>query len=228
MDKTEQKNQTNFMNRIAQAQSIEGKILKIGKGMQPTKTEENAYRILNGSPVYFSGVNSYNLPQLKFEIKRVKKWGHFYNPFQMMGSPMVGSDNKVYVDTRIKGWYVLWVLSKLEEWALGPMDWHASIVAWSPKSKNDSKEKAGYRMFWATAMHMENVKTDEFYNNDYFDDGGEWIKEWECSSRCFNVFSSIRRTKYKSELEFNKIMAVAPSELRTHIKSRMIIDKSFF
>ena len=213
---------TNSMTHIAQAQAIGGKLLSIGKGFAPIKSEQVPCRTLNGSPVYYSGHNEYDLAEITFIRSKTSTWGEFYHPYLMFGSPPIGGMNKVYVDTRISGWYLLWVVSRLDPWDVGPNDWLPSIVTWTPRGKNDSVKLAGYRLFWAAALGMDCVESDDFYNTDY-DKDGKWKDEWACSSTCFQVFASIRKTLYKDEQEFDRVFSEAPQFLTPHLIARKLI-----
>jgi len=75
------------------------------------------------------------------------------------------------VDTRIDGWYLLWILSRLDTDDFGPSDWIPEIISWTPERKGDSARKAGYRMFWAAALAIDYVEKDEYYNSGDYKDG---------------------------------------------------------
>ncbi len=100
---------TTIITKIAQGESIGGKNLVIGEGMKSMKTEQAPYRQLNGSSVYYSGNNRLEFEEPEFQRNKVHKWGAYYYPYLMIGMPDVGGWNKVYVDTRIEGWYLLWL-----------------------------------------------------------------------------------------------------------------------
>ena len=207
------------MTLIAQGQSIAGKLLQIGGGMVSTKSETTPYRILDGSAVYYSGYNIFDLQEPEFKPGKIKKWGEFYHPYLMFGMPDRGGWNKIYIDTRIDGYYLLWVASKLDDWASGPDAWVASVIAWTPKAKNDSVNKAGTRMFWAIGLAMDDVAPGE-YNSDFYGEAGEWVNEWLCSIKCKQVFAAIRKTNYKDEHEYLNIIGSAPDVLKPHIALR--------
>jgi hypothetical protein len=65
----------------------------------------------------------------------------------------------------------MWISSKLDEADFGPSDWSPDIVAWTPKQKNDSVKKAGYRLFWAASLAMDNVGNEELYSGEFAMDG---------------------------------------------------------
>lgn len=222
MNKQDEKKRNSAMTMIAQGQSIAGKVMVIGQGMMPGKTEVDPYRILDDVPVYYSGHNIFEL-EYDFENKiKLTKWGQFYHPYMMIGMPDAGGKNKLYVDTSVNGWYILLVFSKLDESDIGPSNWVWSVVSWTPKQKGDSIVKAGYRMFWAIFLAMDYVPGNEFYSDGY-DEEGNWFNEWECSERCFQVIASIRKTIYKNETEFNKIYSISPEILKVHLKSMKLI-----
>ena len=69
MNKQDEKKRNSAMTMIAQGQSIAGKVMVIGQGLMPGKTEVNPYRILDGAPVYYSGHNNFEL-EYDFESKK--------------------------------------------------------------------------------------------------------------------------------------------------------------
>lgn len=218
MNKKAQKNVSRAMTLIAQGQTIGGKALVVGQGMKSLRTEETPYRILDGLPVFYSGNNILEFEEPEFLTNKIHKWGEYYHPYLMSGMPCVGGWNKIYVDTRIEGWYLLWISTKLDEWAVGPSDWEASIIAWTPKSKNDSITRAGFRMFWASALALDSVEINEYFNADFDED--LWLNEWICSTKCRQVFASMRRTIYKNEGEYLDLIITAPDILKPYIELR--------
>jgi hypothetical protein len=223
MDKNEHKKTVRAITLMAQGQALGGKILVVGEGMKPNKTEQAPYRILDGLPVFYSGNNVFEFVEPMFFTQETHKWGAYYHPYIMIGMPSFGGWNKLYVDTRIEGWYILWVVTKLDEWAVGPSDWEASILAWTPKMKKDSIDKAGYRMFWASALALDDVPLDEYCNDDY-DEDGKWLDEWNCSTKCKQVFASIRRTIYENEGDYFELINDAPEILKLYIEQRKITE----
>jgi len=211
------------MNRIAQAQSIGGQVGIIGQGMVPSNDEAgfDPYRILDDAPVFFSGYNIEPSDGPLFKANKTHKWGEYYDPELMPGMPSIGGRNKLYVDTRIKGFYILWCSTKMDESAIGPSDWWTRVIAWTPKTKYDSLVRAGYRMFWAAALNVDMVERNDFYCPFYDDD--DWNKEWSGTIRCLQVFASIRNTRYENEKAYEKVLKSAPDFLKDHIISRRII-----
>ena len=186
MNNNEHRKKVKAMTMIAQGQSIGGKMIVLGQGMQPTKQESSPYKIIENMPVYFSGHNILSFEAPQFNTSEIHKWGEFYNPCMMIGMPDIGGRNKIYVDTRIDGWYLLWVYSKLDEWAIGPTCWIPDIIAWTPRFPNDSILKAGFRLFFAAA------EEDLFYC--LHDSNGVLLRESNCSINCINVFKAIGQT----------------------------------
>jgi hypothetical protein len=197
--------------------------MMIGKGAQPRRNQKKPYRILDDISVYHISENPFNLSYKNASDKKLIKWGEFYHPFMMFGMPDIGGNNKLYVDTRIKDWYVLVLVSKLDEWMNGPSYSVYNILAWTPKQKNDNIVKAGYRMFWASAMVMENVEEKEFYNDGY-ENESEWNSDWHCSNRCFEVLAAIRKTSYESETDFQSRIKSSPPMLHPHMIKNKVID----
>ena len=222
MNNHEKKMRASQMALMAQDQSIAGKVMRIGSGMEPGTLQAEPFRIIENAPIYYCGANEIYFGY-DHEKRKFHKWGEFYHPYMMPGMPDVGGINKIYVDTSIKGWYLLIIYSKLDKMSVGPSYFAGSIIAWTPKQKGDTITKAGYRMFWATAMSMDFVKEGEFYSEGY-DDDGNWPDEWHCSSTCFHVLAGIRCTSYESQKNFDKVLSSAPEMLKPHIISRKKSD----
>lgn len=222
MEDREQRKKVNALTVIAQGQSIGGKVISIGEGMVSLKSENFPYRILDDAPVYYSGNNEFNMYDISFRRDKTYKWGQFYHPYMMFGSPPIGGINKLYVDTRIDGWYLLWILSRLDPEDFVPADWFPSIVSWTPRQMGDSVRLAGYRLFWAAALAMDDVKSGDYYNDDNYENG-LWKDDWVPSPLCFQVFASIRTTRYKDEKKFNDTLSEAPDFLKQHLISRRFI-----
>jgi len=214
------------MTLIAQGQAIGRKYVAIGQGMKALSPESTPFITLDGSDVYYCGNNNFELQEPEFKASKTTKWGSFYHPCLLFG---IGSDdggwNKVYIDTRIEGWYLLWVSTRLNTWSAGPIVWVTNVMAWTPKAKNDSINKAGYRMFWALALAMDHVEINEYFNNNYvnyIDEGGKWVYEWEYSTKSKQVFAAIRRTIYKDENEYLDLYNSSPDILKPFIASRKL------
>lgn len=222
MEKRELKKRINAIASIAQGQTLGGKLLIPGEGMVASKIDKEPFRILDGCPVYHSENNTYDLPILSFQRNKTYKWGEFYHPELMIGSPPIGGWNRLYIDTRIKGWYILWIASKLNEDDIGPSDWSYDIVSWTPKQDGDSITKAGYRLFWAASLAMDYVDKDSFNSTDY-ENEDIWTRAWDCSPSCFIVFASLRGTSYKDEDSFQRILSDAPEVFRPHLILRRLL-----
>jgi hypothetical protein len=128
-------------------------------------------------PVSWVGRDAFPLTDLPAEPEYFHKWGEFMAPF----SSAIISLHEVYIDTRIEGWYLLWIGNMVE-------DWEYKVVAWTPRVNGDSIVKAGYRMFTKVAktiddfLSVENaVETDTDYSAQMFS-----------SERCREVFSALR------------------------------------
>ena len=178
--------------------------------------KKTPYTTFEDVPIFYSGVNNIEFEHPEFKASKTYKWGEYYHPDMVIGMPPFGGENKVYVDTRITGWYLLWVSTHLDEWAIGPNDWEACLLAWTPKVKNDTIEKAGYRMFWGLSLAMNN-------DNCFDSEDEEWLKSWVCSIKCSHVFTSIRKTKYETEKHYLDLINTAPNILKHLIESNRII-----
>jgi len=128
-------------------------------------------------PVSWVGRDAFPLSDLPAEPEEFYHWGEFMAPFD---SAAIGL-HKVFVDTRIEGWYLLWIGNLVEEWDY-------KVVAWTPKVNGDSIVKAGYRLFSKVAESI-----DEFFLDDVFNEvDAEYQKPLFSSERCQEVFSFLK------------------------------------
>ena len=89
MNKKELKKRNNSITAIAQGQSLGGNLLLMGDGMVASRITQAPFRVLDGCQVYHSGYNTYDLPVLTFQRTKTYKWGEFYHPELMIGSPPI-------------------------------------------------------------------------------------------------------------------------------------------
>jgi hypothetical protein len=89
MKKEDARERARAINKIAQVQTLSGRLLVIGEGMVASNIVQSPYRIFDNCPVYHSCVNEFDLSELEFERRKVHKWGEFYHPCLMFGSPSI-------------------------------------------------------------------------------------------------------------------------------------------
>lgn len=128
-------------------------------------------------PVSWVGRDSFPLTDLPAEPEHFFEWGEFMAPFSAATIAL----HKVYVDTRIDGWYLLWIGNMVE-------DWEYKVVAWTPRVGGDSIVKAGFRMFSTVAQTIETFFQDDLtteVENDF-------TNHLFSSDRCQEVFTALR------------------------------------
>lgn len=128
-------------------------------------------------PVSWVGRDSFPLTDLPAEPETFHKWGEFMAPFASAAISL----HEVYVDTRIDGWYLLWIGNVVEEWEY-------KVVAWTPRVNGDSVVKAGYRMFTKVARTIDQFFTDE----NAVETDTDYSTQMYSSARCQQVFSALR------------------------------------
>ena len=187
-------------------------------------------RIINNIPVLYGDNCKAILPELHdlvFDSRKTHKWGHFHESSLYGDQQFELGETNLYIDTRIKNWYVMWEVTKVDFKYLPGMDKEAKIFAWTPKVIKDSVLRAGYRLFWARVLVEKMVSKGEFYSSndlDFEDPWNMWYNsENDASVSCFHVFASVSRTDYKNSEEFDKYFEKAPAFLKTHMQSRKII-----
>lgn len=128
-------------------------------------------------PVSWVGRDAFPLTDLPAEPEHFFEWGEFMAPFASASVSL----HKVYVDSRIEGWYLMWIGNAVEEWEF-------KVVAWTPRVTGDSIVKAGYRMFSTVAKTVE-----EFFQEDLATETElDYTQHLLSSERCNEVFSAIR------------------------------------
>ena len=128
-------------------------------------------------PVSWVGRDAFPLTDLSAEPEEFFEWGEFMAPFSSASISL----HKVYVDTRIEGWYLMWIGNAVEEWEF-------KVVAWTPKVNGDSIVKAGYRMFSTVARTIEEFFQDDLATETELD----YTQHLFSSERCQEVFSGMR------------------------------------
>ena len=129
-------------------------------------------------PVSWVGRDAFPLSDLPAEPDEFFEWGEFMAPF----SAATISLHKVFVDSRIDGWYLMWIGNVAE-------DWEYKVVAWTPKVGGDSIVNAGFRMFSTVAKSLES-----FFKNDLTTEAEDDFSENLFSSeRCQEVFAALRK-----------------------------------
>lgn len=161
--------------QLLTAQALEGKQVVVGEGLKKVRHHEEPFRVIGGIPVYHNSTNVFEADADPNNRKRWRRWGYCYNPDLLIGMPSVGAMLKLYTDTQFDDWYLLWALVKIDEWAFGPDDWNPWLLAWTPRIRQDSRNKAGYRLFTAYIMKEKLIVPPTIYSQ--YDDRG-WVTEW--------------------------------------------------
>lgn len=131
-------------------------------------SEEFHGRMMGDIPVLYGDNWKKIFPELNnlvFDSQKTYKWGH-YNERSLYGDQQCElGDTKIYIDTRIKDWYVMWEVTRVDFKELPGIDKEASILGWTPKVINDSVLGAGYRLFWARVLLKNEINEGEFYSS---------------------------------------------------------------
>ena len=90
----------NIITKIAVAQTFGTHQIVIGEGLIPISKSDQPYRVIDNQPVFLRGFNAFDLP-LEFNIRKVYKWGEYYDSYLMDGMPPLGGTVKLYVDTSL-------------------------------------------------------------------------------------------------------------------------------
>lgn len=174
------------MNAIAANQTTLGLPLVIGEGpVRAIETSEPLYTI-GGIPVYHISRNDFDIEPQK-PIPEYTKWGEFTHPYLMIGMPSIPGLIKLYITTINDEYYILLSSVKLDPDYCGPSQALIDITCWTPKLKNDTKQKAAERMFHAFLMNMLGLKTETCT----FDNEESFTYDWSPSKNCYPVMKKI-------------------------------------
>jgi hypothetical protein len=186
MSKQDQINRGSAMNAIAAGQTLLGQAMVIGQGMQRLHEVSEAAYSIQGIPVYHTAKNIFNIEPKK-PLPGYKKWGEFTHPYMMIGMPSVPGKIKLYTVLVNNEYYLLLTSTKLDPDYCGPSQATLDITCWTPKQKNDTREKAAERMFHAFLMYTLdlNTETDTFDNDESLEDA------WEPSEKCLPLMSKL-------------------------------------
>ena len=214
-----------IITKIAVSQTFGTHQIVIGEDFKPLSKTALPFRTIDNRPVFLRGHNAFNLT-LNFNIRKVYKWGQYYDPYLMDGMPPIGGTIKLYVDTSVDGWYILWTATKLDTWIFDEtsMPTEYTVMSWTPRENGDSFESAGYRMFSAIVLSLDCVEGDSWYCDWYEDEDYRNYTEYSArggsSERPETVFASIRDTVYKDPLDLEQVLNSSPHYLKKFIKDR--------
>lgn len=215
------KNKNNIITKIAVAQTFATHQVIIGEGFKSLSKTDLPYKSIDNTPVFLRGHNAFDL-ELYFNIRKVYKWGEYYDSCLIAGMPSVGGSIKLYIDTSVDGWYILWSATKLDAWMFDETSIPAeyTVLSWTVnKGKGiDSIERAGYRMFSAVTLNHDCVEGESWYCNWYEDD--DYRNDNRASQRSEKVFASLRDTFYRDEEDLEVVVSSAPQYLKNHIRDR--------
>jgi hypothetical protein len=217
---SEERRAANATIAMLAAQELENRYLVVGEGLQRPLQITEPWRILNGHPVFHCHCNVFNVG-IPAHGRQLRKWGQFYDPDFLTGMPPVGALHRLYTDTQIAGWYILWCRSSVDEFAFGKSDDLWTLLAWTPRAPNDSRLRAGTRLFRAHMMHRLCLKADESYEYE-----SDWPRyQFADPLGCFPVIASLRKTDYPDKKSLNEVIQRAPVELKERIKANAVIAK---
>jgi len=216
----QKKERQNAVAQLAIGQAITGKHLVFGRGMVSEPPIEAPFRIIDDVPVYHVSKNT--PPSFSGDaIDETKdgsphNLGFFYHAYLLIGMPDVGGKIHFSVTEDLKDYYVLWIRTKLDEWAFGKTEpSEHEILAWTPKQKKDTIRKAAARMLRAYFLDYANEEESIYADMDYDSYGSRFVDF--CAG-------AVMHTRHASEEEFNAVLTKCPAYLREHYLHQAIIE----
>lgn len=206
---------SNAMMKMAINQSLMGQVFIVGQGpdgeatLTPTRSDEQEpYRIIDGQPVYHTARNTLHAEMPYWESNRVHCWGYIDHPNLLGMCYPIPATATFYIDTRVPGYYLLWTRTVSDdENAIGIHPSH-DVIAWTPRVKGETIERAGYRLVHAFLLEILMVKAGEWQCDPDFA-GGIWA-----STRVEWIIGAIAFSQANSQKEIEENLELMPSYLR--------------
>lgn len=209
------------LTKLAIRSTIQHRKAVILQGLLQDSIEELPERIINQIPVYHTATNTLPINLPEWNRSALYFWGSFHYPDLFFGMPeSIGGNIKLYIDTRITGWYLLWMTTHLDEWAMGKTNEVEELIAWTPRCNKDSIIKAGYRLCTTAAYIMDGLEKNQTYNHVILDCEHDYfrINSWKATKRAVHVWASIRQTEYLDSIQYESNMNTAPEYLKENIQ----------
>jgi hypothetical protein len=207
--------ESNAMMKMAITQSIKGQVFIVGSGpngeatLTPTQSDEQEpYRIIDGQPVFHTAKNTFHDPIPYWESNRVHKWGYIDHPNLLGTCYPIPATATFYVDTRVSGYYILWTRTTSDDENEDGMHPSYDVIAWTPRVRGDTIERAGYRLVHAYMLQILMVD-DGKWQCDPDLAGGIW-----CSMEIEWIIGAIAFSQQNTQEELALNLKLMPAYLR--------------
>jgi hypothetical protein len=196
---------------------------------RPLKESEEPYRNIDDVPVYHITCNKPWFQDTGFNIRKIHRWGEFYDPTIIPASYEIGGYVKLYVDTRVAGLYLLRTATRVDFDEFPGVSY--DLVAWTPRRGGDSIRTAGFRLVHAALLSVFIVKQGEWKCNDYVsantDDYEKRVFDgvaYAGTSEVAILLGACSKTSHKSNLSLKKRLAAMPEYLRPLYESGAAVN----
>jgi hypothetical protein len=197
--------------KAATAQSIMGRGFAAETTLslvaRPIVLKKKSCRCIDGQEIYYVASNQLNITPPEFDVARLHRWGCFYHPRIVLASYEIGGDVRLYLDTRMPGYYLLWTATRCEDRVEFPGVSY-DFVAWTPKQKKDSTEKAGFRLVHALLLEMLVI------NKEHWHCDASTAEKIAGCNKVQMIVGAIAPTVHKLGSELRRRLAMMPEYLR--------------
>jgi hypothetical protein len=206
----------NAMVRMVAAQSVKGHGFTFDDNLciqnasdltpVPTAEGEEAYRVIDGLPVYHANKNRMWFDEGHFDVRKVHRWGWLDHPRIVLCSYEISGDVRLYVDTRVSGHYLLWTATRVHSDEFPGVSY--DLVAWTPRARGDTVRKAGFRLVHAALLDILYAPDDGWHCDTLM------ASDMRGTAEVTMVLGSIAPTVHLSEKALRKYIASLPEYLR--------------
>lgn len=175
---------------------------------RPARVQEQPFREIDGAAVFHCSVNRIPFEEHAFNSSKLHLWGRLNHPCVVLASYSIGGEIRLCIDTRRKGFYVLWTATRVDDVAEFGSGAAYDLVAWTPKVPGDTVKTAGFRLVHACLLEMLFVKPPAWQCE------ANAALEFEGSANVASIIGAIAPTVHSSKSRLETRLAEMPRYLR--------------
>jgi hypothetical protein len=175
----------------------------------PTHLQQEPFREIDGASVFHASCNEPPFAPAAFDVRKISRWGRMYHPTVVACSYEIGGEIRLYVDTRVDGFYVLWTATRVEDVSEFGSGAAYDLTAWTPRIPADTIKKAGFRLVHAALLNMLFVDSREWHCDLQSAQGFAGTPEAAA------VIGAIAPTVHRSKHDLQARLAGMPTYLRS-------------
>lgn len=176
---------------------------------RPARVQEQPFREIDGAAVFHCSVNRIPFEEHTFNSSKLHLWGRLHHPCVVLASYSIGGEIRLYIDTRRKGFYVLWTATRVDDVAEFGSGAAYDLVAWTPKMPGDTMKTAGSRLVHACLLEMLFVKPPGWHCE------ANTALGFEGSANVAGIIGAIAPTVHSSKQHLEDRLEEIPSYIRS-------------